>query len=202
VLANANTGLAADDVFYLANVVGDCDGDGEVGSSDCEAFVGEFGLRGGIDALVADLNGDRRVDLGDFAIMRGARGNSVSIPTFPAAAPGLVVESGLDALAVPAAVTSVNPGAASDQPPVISDQLVLRSELLRRVALTAIDLLMPSLTDYISDTKPISVGAPLARPYREAAGEYSLRPLSADPGISEIDDLLVDLLEATDFSSL
>ena len=53
VLATANTGLAADDVFYLGSAVGNCDGDGEVGSSDYGTFAGQFGLSGGIGTLAA-----------------------------------------------------------------------------------------------------------------------------------------------------
>ncbi|MDP6544998.1 MAG: lamin tail domain-containing protein, partial [Phycisphaerae bacterium] len=123
-------GLAENDVFYLGNSIGDCDGNGEVGSSDYGVLVGEFGRRGGIDVLAADVNGDGRVDLSDFATMRGAIGNSVLTPSFPAAAPDAPVaapggEAELDVLAIPAAVTSVNPeimnpetvnpGSASDQ---------------------------------------------------------------------------------------
>ena len=107
VRATANTGLAVDDVFYFANLVGDCDGNGEVGSSDYGTFVGEFGLRG--DGLAADFNGDQRVDITDFTIMRGAKDNSVLTPTFPPAAPGAVVESGLGVLSVAAAATLVDP---------------------------------------------------------------------------------------------
>ncbi|MDP6542587.1 MAG: SdrD B-like domain-containing protein [Phycisphaerae bacterium] len=87
VLSDANgggLGLAQDDVFYFANLVGDCDGDGQVGGSDYGILVGEFGQRGGVAALAADLNGDCRVDLTDFAIMRGSFGNSVLVPTIPA----------------------------------------------------------------------------------------------------------------------
>jgi len=119
VFANANTGLAADDVFYFGNSVGDCDGDGEVGGSDYGTFAGQFGLRGGIGTLAADLNGDGRVDLTDLAAMRDARGNSVlapTIPAAPAAPPAAGGEAGLDVIAVPAAATLVNPGTVSDQP--------------------------------------------------------------------------------------
>ena len=84
-------GLIEDDVFYFGNSVGDCDGDGEVGSSDYGTFAGEFGLHGGIGALAADLNGDGRVDLTDFAIVRGAIGNSVLAPTIPAGPVGQTI---------------------------------------------------------------------------------------------------------------
>ena len=191
VLATANTGLPADDVFYFGNAVGDCDGDGQVGGGDCAMLTGQFGLRGGIGTLAADFNADGQVDLGDFAIMRSASGNSVSIPTFPPASPGAPLsapaaggEAGLDGLAVTGRVTSVNPEIAI-------------------VTAPSTDLLTPPLTDYISDAIPISGGASWARPYRQATGQYDLRPLSDGPeNDGLIDGLIVDLLETADFSNL
>ena len=209
-LANANTGLAVDDVFYFGNAVGDCDGDGGIGSSDYETLVGEFGQRGGIGTLVADLNGDGRAELSDFAIMRGAKGNSVLAPTFPAAAPGPVVESALDALAVAAAVTSVNPGTASDQLAVSSDQLTANGNGVaprhvkaapgRRTpnndSAPAIDLLAksPSPAGYISESQAISIGLSVTTLYRAATGGYDLRPLGDDLVAGQADDLLADIL--------
>jgi len=105
VLANDNTGLAGDDVFSFGNSIADCDGDGQIGSDDYIEMIGQFGMTG--DDLSADFNADGRVDLGDFAIMRANRGNSVLPPTSaPAAAPSPVamsqaspaVESGVDLL--------------------------------------------------------------------------------------------------------
>jgi hypothetical protein len=78
VKSNASGGwmeLAADDVFYFGNSVGDCDGDGVVGDGDYDVLVSEFGLRG--DGLAADINGDRQVDLADFANVRVRYGETV-----------------------------------------------------------------------------------------------------------------------------
>ena len=195
VLATPNTGLAVDDVFYLGNAVGDCDGDGEVGSSDYGTFAGEFGLSGGIGAMVADFNADGWTDLSDFAIMRGAIDNSVSTPTIPpapAAPPAPVTggEAGLDVLAVPAAVTSVNPETMDPETAI--------------VPAPSVDLLvMPSLTNHISGTPAISGGLSATRLYRAATSAYDLRPLGDDPlalsesnGASDApgDDLLADIL--------
>jgi len=81
----ANTGLGADDVFYFGNVVGETNDDALVDGADLNALVSTFGLRGGAE-LVTDFNVDGRVNLADFAIMRSNFGNSVGMPTLPAAA--------------------------------------------------------------------------------------------------------------------
>jgi hypothetical protein len=200
VRAGANTGLGTDDVFYLANLVGDCDGDGEVGGSDYGTFAGQFGRRG--EGLISDFNGDGRVDLNDFATMRGAIGNSVLTPSFPAAAPGPVVESALDVIAAPAAVTSVNPGAASD-PAGGGPSAVISDQLTANDTAPVVDLLMPSPTGYISRPQAISGGSSAATLQRAATGEYDLRPLSDDPASDAPgDDLLADVLEEAVTSQL
>ena len=207
VLSTANgggLGLAADDVFYFANLVGDCDGDGEVGSSDYGEFVGEFGQHG--SDLVADFNVDGRVDLSDFAIVRGAKGKSVLTPTIPPAAPGAVVESGLGAFAVAAAATLVDP-----ETPIVKTVAPrhVKAAPGRRTpnndAAAGIDLLVESplalsgskgsAAGYISGAQAISGGSSATMVYREATGEYDLRPPGDDPAAGEADDLLVDVLE-------
>ncbi|MDP6544480.1 MAG: right-handed parallel beta-helix repeat-containing protein [Phycisphaerae bacterium] len=200
VLATVNTGLAADDVFYFANLVGDCDADGEVGASDYGTLAGEFGLRGGVGALAADLNGDGRVGLTDFAIMRGAIGNSVSIPTFPAAAPEAVVESGLGDLAVTARVTSVNPGAASD-PAGGGPSAVISNQLTANDPAAAIDLLGGPLSTggYVAEPRTVMA----TRLQRAATSAYDLKPLRDDPaGDAAGDDLLADVLEEAVLSTI
>ncbi|MDP6546683.1 MAG: clostripain-related cysteine peptidase [Phycisphaerae bacterium] len=185
-------GLPADDVFYFANAVGDGDGDGDVDGGDYAELVGEFGLRD--HHLVTDFNADDRVDLTDFAIVRGAIGNSVSTPgilTEPAApspAPGAVVESGLGVLAVATAVTSVNPGAASNRSTVISNQLTANDPA------AAIDLLGGSLSTggYVAEPRAVMA----TRLQRAATAAYDLKPLSDDPaGDATGNDLLADVLE-------
>jgi hypothetical protein len=196
-LATANTGLSADDVFYFANTIGDCDGDGEVDSSDYGVLVGEFGLRGGIATLAADLNADGRMNLTDFAIMRGAIGNSVLTPTIPAAAPE----------AAPAAPTATPPAGvepiasvAARVGPVIGQLLDDRDTnndpSTAAASAVAIDLLLPSpsATGYISEPGLISVGSPTTTLQRAATSEYDLRPLSDDMAVDEVDDSLADIL--------
>jgi uncharacterized protein YkwD len=109
---SANTGLASDDVFYFANHVGDFDGNGQVDSGDLGTLISQFGQSGvGLDA---DLNGDHRADLVDFAIMRSNFGN-----TLPPASPvgqtthfAVIGDYGLgstDEADVADLVTSLNP---------------------------------------------------------------------------------------------
>ena len=196
VRAGANTGLAADDVFYFANLVGDCDGDGEIGSSDYGEFVGEFGQHG--SDLVADFNADGRVDLTDFAIVRGNFGNTLPIPSFPPAAPEAVVESGLGVLSVAAAATLVDPEIAIVEALAPRD---VKAAPGRRTpnndAAAAFDLLdeLSSAAGDISGAQAISIGSRATTLYRAATAEYDLRPLSDDLATDgEADDLLADIL--------
>ena len=47
VLANENTDLEEDDVFYFGNVVAETDGNGQIGTSDCAVVADELGRSGG-----------------------------------------------------------------------------------------------------------------------------------------------------------
>ena len=224
---NANTDLENEDVFYFGNTVGDTDGDGQVGSSDYGTFVSEFGRNGGITTPGADFNADGWVDLIDFAIVRGARGNSVLAPTIPAAAPAAPPaaggEAGLDVLAVPGLVTSVNQEIVNPEianPEIVDPEIAnVKTVAPRQVkaapgrrtpnndAAAPIDLLAlislskvegsgskRSATSYIPDPQPISVGSPATTPYRAATGEYDLRPLGDDLPAHQGDDLPADIL--------
>ncbi|MDP6047786.1 MAG: hypothetical protein QGH94_05570 [Phycisphaerae bacterium] len=102
VLAGGATGLDSADVFYFGNVVGETDGDWQVGDSDYDTLVSEFGMSGGFGTLASDFNASGRVDLVDFAIMRGAFGNNVGVPTpppAPAPAVATAIEPDADLLA-------------------------------------------------------------------------------------------------------
>ncbi len=99
VLAAGQTGLDSDDVFYFGNIVGEVDGDGEVGDSDYDILVSQFGLTGSIASLAADINANGYVDLADFAIMRSVFGNIVQLPAPVApAAPAPVGQTDADLL--------------------------------------------------------------------------------------------------------
>ena len=200
VLAGANTGLAADDVFYFANTVGDCDGDGDVDSSDCGTLVGEFGRRSGIGAIAADLNVDGRVGLADFAIMRGRFGDTVPLPTFPATAPETPA-----AAPSPALQAVIEPIAQAAAPvlPVVSQPLDGRDvhnanddSIAAAASAPAVDLLMepPSAAGYISGSQAISVGSSATMLHRAVTGGYDLRSLSDDLSAGRGDDLLADIL--------
>jgi large repetitive protein len=193
-------GLAADDVFYFGNSVGDCDGDGAVDEADYGAFVGELGRSG--DGLVSDFDGDRRVGLGDFVIMRERFGSAVAAPSFPVAAP----ETPLAASApVVSAVTSEFELGGASGVPGASEALgsSVSSEGLRSLTdywfteVTSPDspvanLLVesPAADEYVAESSDILTGAgPLA-----ATSAYDLRPLSGDPLDLSLSDGLVDVL--------
>jgi len=191
VLANANTGLAHDDVFHFGNAAGDIDGDGAVGQADSDALVGEFGLRG--DELSADFNGDRRVDLSDFAIMRSRFGDVVASPEFPAAAP----------LAAPAPAAAPQTPVA-DQPPAAGWETDPNVDSTASItSVPTVDLLAASLStipagpsaadDYAGQSTPQEgVTTPLA-----ATSEYDLRPLNDDSADCDVAELQVDVLAAS-----
>ena len=185
VLATANTGLDADDVFYYGNVVGETDEDGVVDGGDYVALVAEFGLRGGIGAHIADFNADGRVDLVDFAIARGAYGNEVGMPLVPAAAPPAAAP-----LAAAAAPVVPNVNQTLDNGDAGDDSIAAAASA------PPVDLLLesPPAVDYISGPPPISVGSPATAPYRAATVEYDLQPLGDDLPTGGEADLLVDIL--------
>ncbi|MDP6634887.1 MAG: hypothetical protein QGG42_08325, partial [Phycisphaerae bacterium] len=87
VLATADTGLAAADVFYFGNAVGETSGDGVIGQAEYDTFKSQFGQRGGVGTLASDFDGDGRVGLRDFTLMRSRFGDEVQSPTVPAPAP-------------------------------------------------------------------------------------------------------------------
>ena len=175
-------------------------------------LVGQFGRRGGIGTLVADLNGDGRVDLSDFAIMRGAIGNSVLTPTIPPAPaapapPAAGGEAGLDVLAVPGLVTSVNQEIVNPQivDPETANPQIANPQIAIVPSAAPVDLLMPSPSPggYIFEPPAISGGLSATTLQLAATAGYDLRPLGDDPlALSESngasddpgDDLLADIL--------
>jgi len=192
-------GLVEDEVFYFGHVTGDCDGDGEVGSDDYGTFAGEFGQRGDIGTLAADLNGDGRVGLTDFAIIRGAQGNSVLAPTIPAAPalPQAAPDASFQLTAAPITVddTFLTPAANTifheDDLSDVNDDTISTA-----APVAAVDLIVesPSASGYASGSRPVTGDSPAIMAYRAMTAGHDLRTLSEDPGVDEVDDLLVDIL--------
>jgi hypothetical protein len=213
VLSDANggsLGLAENDVFYLGNAIGDCDGNGEAGSSDYGMLADEFGQRGGIGALAADLNGNGRVDLTDLAIMRGVRGNSVLAPTVPTAAPErspAVRTVALQAAGESIAATATAVVLIVSQ--LLTDRDVNDDSIAITASVPAVDLLVESLSpdNCIPEPQAISIGPPATTLYRAPTAENDLRTLGDSlPVVSahgcgsgldisiSIDDSLADIL--------
>ncbi len=168
VLATANTGLPADDVFYFGSAVGDGDGDGTVVDADYDALKSQFGQRGGIGTLVADLDADGRVGLSDFAIMRSSFGNTVSAPTIPSPAPVAAAASEPS----PAPVNSVNQETAVASP--------VNTPAATSASVTVDEPVLPAGSAQQS---------PAPAPERELSNA-----LQSDDPDDEPDDLLADVL--------
>jgi hypothetical protein len=180
VLGNANTGLDADDVFYIGNAVGDIDGDGQVDDDDYDTLVSEFGQRGGLGTLAADLDASGRVDLRDFAAMRGVFGNSVQAPTPPAPAPiveSSAGESSADLLAeiAPAADDATGP---YDAPVVDGGIPTLR-----------VNLIAPLQTNSSELSDSTAAGMHLT-----GMSDEDLRALSDESSVDSDSELMVDVL--------
>jgi hypothetical protein len=189
VLADVN------DVFYFGNVVGETNDDGVVDAADLTALFTEFGLRGGAE-LVTDFNADGRVNLTDLAIMRGNFGNSVGMPTLPAASPPAAAAPALVAAPVAAEPVSQDD---TDNAPVALGAGVLSVDLFVE---------SPSPGAYVSEPSATFAGPAGTRLYRAATTESDLRPLDDDllsgtagdtpaGGVyisASADDLLTDLL--------
>jgi len=205
-LATPNTGLASADVFYFGNATGESNGDGVVDELDYAAMIDEFGQRGGIGTLGSDFDADGRVGLRDFAILRSRFGNTVQMPTIPAAAPEVPTAALVTAQAAPAPIAaapapvipvSVRQTLDGGEPNGLYEADVvsgLDSNSIAAMAPTRIvDLLAESLSasNHIPEHQPIS-----SRKLQLAAtAEYDLRPLGDDPALDvDVDSVLADML--------
>ena len=164
-------------------LTGDADQSGVVDNGDYAILIDQFGMNG--RELIADFNGDRWVDLADFAILRSNFGNSLLAPAMEPEAPLAAVD--------------VHPLDGSNRENASGDSITALASA------TAVDLLAMSLSNrlaespspdgYIPKYQPISVGSPATTLQHAATGEYDLRPLDDDPPTdSEADDLLADIL--------
>jgi len=185
VLATANTGLTDADVLYFGNVVGDTNGDAAVDGGDLNTLVAEFGLRGGAE-LDTDFNVDGRVNLADFAIMRGNLGNSVGMPTVPAAPPAAAAPPAPAAAPVFAPNVDLLAGSATsnEEDVIVGGDILFGAPV--SVEVTPIDL--PAATE-----EPASVFEPVASD-DVLPGEDILSPGDGLEAVLDMDDLLVDVL--------
>jgi len=203
--AGGNIGLETADVFYFGNLVGEIDGDGVIGDAEQDALIAEFGQRGA--DLDADFDGDGRVGLRDFVILRSSFGNALPDP--PAAAPEAPSASPAFAAAPPAGQMAAAPTPAAT---VVSSPLEGDDAAGDSIDLVtpdgAVDILVesPSAIDDVSAHELQSAGLPATSVQLAATSEYELRPLDDDLLIGgqaatgdlldliDMDDLLVDVL--------
>ncbi|MDP6634998.1 MAG: right-handed parallel beta-helix repeat-containing protein [Phycisphaerae bacterium] len=163
-------GAGGDDfAFEFFVLTGDTNGDRAVDDLDYDALVSQFGMSG--SGLAADLDGSGRVNLFDFAIMRGAFGNTLAPPPPPAPV--------LETPAVP-----VTEPQAEDEP-VAEAPVTASVDLLSGVL---------STDGYVSASRRASVGLAAEPVHRAATAGYDLRPLSDDPSSERTGDLLADIL--------
>ena len=109
-------------------------------------------------------------------------------------------------LSVTASAAEPIAAAAAPVVPVVSQPLDVRGaentrnanddSIAAAASAPAIDLLaeLPSAVGYISGPQPLSAGSSAATLYREATGEYDLRPLGDDPATDGEGDLVADIL--------
>jgi hypothetical protein len=212
-------GLAADDVFYFGNIVGDWDGDGVVDATDFGALLGEFGQSGA--GLAGDFNADGQVGLADFVILRSRFGETVATPTFPAAAPEEPAASPIAPLMLQTIVEPNTVIAAPTSPVLDQSNSAVDTEyisdggdlLVTPLAISpAVDLLAVNLSNQL--VEPVALGeyvseSQIASGPGEtfaATGEYDLRPLGDDPGDDLLafgeSDGLADILAESDLAIL
>ena len=180
-----NDDLPADDTtdygpFMIELLPGDADRTGVVNADDLGIFVSTFGQTGDVGSLPADFNRDRRVDLHDFAIMRGNFGS-----TLPAPAAAAASEAPLATLVPrPQAADELIAGATTPMVPVVShppDDNDSNDDSFAAIALaSAIDLLVESPGSYIPEPQSVAMGSSANTLYHAATAEYDLRTLSDD----------------------
>ena len=89
VKANANTGLATPEVFYLGNLAGDTGGNVGAPTVDADDFARTQAAVGRVDAASLsrfDFNRDRKIDAADLLIVRNNQGRSLPLFTAPSSA--------------------------------------------------------------------------------------------------------------------
>jgi len=135
VLANANTGLAADEVYYVGHLLGETTGPS--GSVFTVAFADITPIRGAVGSTVNansihDIDKNGTVAFADISAMRSSVGGQLTIITIPAAGVSAPLLSGLDDDG-----SYKNPsGSCSDQKPLatplVNYDMAIEAETLRR----------------------------------------------------------------------
>ena len=175
-----------------------------VDTDEYQILVSQFGLTG--DGLAADLNGDGRVDLADFAITRAHFGNVLpaqvppTAPEVPVADSQTVVEPATEVAILKATsepIAAVTAPAVQITSQTLDDSVKNNPDdhaIPAMASAPAIDLTVESPHLYLTERLPISIGLRTSVVHRAATAEYDLRPLSGDMDVGESDDLLVDIL--------
>jgi hypothetical protein len=84
--ATASTGLAAPDVFYFGNLIGDANGNGQVTVADVAMTKSLSGQAADITAP-ADFNRSGQISVADIAIVKASQGNSIAMFNAPVPLP-------------------------------------------------------------------------------------------------------------------
>lgn len=190
--AGGNIGLPEDYVFYFGNIVGDNDGDGQIGCGDYSTLVDQFGQSG--SGLAADFNRDARTDLIDFAILRTAYGNSLSMLTVPDSPPS----------GIPRAPASLVPVAPAPTVSLSTISIIKKSpngnssgnfSIAPTASWAIIALLIESHNHYVSLSQPTRDDPVAPILYCAATIEEDLRTLGDNlPSDNSINDPLHDVL--------
>ena len=169
-----------------------------VDNGDTDLFVTQFGRTAG-GGLTADFDGDGRVDLVDFAILRDNMGNTLpGAPAAAAEAPAAAVQTSVEPIA-PAAAPAVPVASQAPDDGDVDDGFIAAA-----ASAPDIDLLVvsPSSAGYIPGPQAISADLPATARQLAATAEYDLRPLRDDSATDgQTDDLLVDVLEDSYYSA-
>jgi hypothetical protein len=122
VLADANTGLAAADVFYFGNCPGDANGDQGIAFSDLVSIFNKIGTTPTASASARDANRDGNIAFSDLVAAFNQIGkHSLTLLAAPTSGPSMpaATTSVASAASAPAADATAGPNAASSAAPVV-----------------------------------------------------------------------------------
>jgi hypothetical protein len=124
VKADANTGLATNDVFYFGNLIGDANGNGNVTVADIAQTKSQSGQPATITSNT-DFNRNGTVSVADTAIAKAFQGNSL-VPLTPPLAASPPAPEASAAVAAPMAISIAAPSAplAQETPPTAAAAVI------------------------------------------------------------------------------